>query len=118
MGTTATDRQEIVVREILPKDAEAVAELSGQLGYAATASEVKDRIEGMLPLQSNHLVLVACNGDETIGWIEAETVHHLQSPAHTLITGLVVSEGARSLGIGKRLCLEVERWSLGRGVPI
>lgn len=118
MGTIATDRQEIVVREILPKDAEAVAELSGQLGYASSASEMKDRIEGMLPLESDHLVLVACDGDETVGWIEAEIVQHLQSPAHTLITGLVVSERARSLGIGKKLCFEVERWSLGRGVPV
>jgi GNAT superfamily N-acetyltransferase len=118
MGTIATDRHEIVVREILPKDAEAVAALSGQLGYASSASEMKDRIEAMLPLKSDHLVLVACDGDQTVGWIEAEIVHHLQSPAHALITGLVVSEEARSLGIGKRLCVEVERWSLGRDVPI
>jgi len=118
MGTIATDRQEIVVREILPKDAEAAAALSGQLGYATTASEMKDRIEAMLPPGGDHLALVVCHGDETVGWIEAEIVHHLQSPAHALITGLVVSEAARSLGIGKRLCSEVERWSLGRGVPI
>lgn len=118
MGTIATDAQEIVVREILPKDSEAVAELSEQLGYAATASEMKDRIKAMLPLESDHLALVACHGDETVGWIEAEIVHHLQSPAHALITGLVVSERARSLGIGKRLCSEVERWSLGRDVSI
>ena len=118
MGTIATEGQEIVVREILPTDAEAVAELSGQLGYAATASEMKDRIEAMLPLEGDHLVLVACQGEETAGWIEAEIVHHLQSPAHTLITGLVVREGARSLGIGKRLCAEVERWSRGKNVPL
>ena len=33
---------------------------------------------------------------------------HLQSPASAVIGGLVVHEHSRGMGIGKRLCLEVE----------
>ena len=43
-------------------------------------------------------------------------MRELQSPAFALITGLVVSESHRSLGIGKRLCAEVEAWSREQGV--
>jgi len=118
MATTETDQQDPVVRQIALEDAEAVAELSGQLGYETSASEMKDRIEKMLPLEVDHLVLVACLENEIVGWVEAEILRHLQSPAHTLITGLVVRNGARSFGIGKRLCSEVERWSLQRCVPV
>lgn len=112
------DQHDPVVRQIAPEDAGAVAELSGQLGYETSTREMKDRIEKMLPLEDGHLVLVACLENEIVGWVEAEILRHLQSPPHTLITGLVVKDSARSLGIGKRLCSEVERWSLLRGVPV
>jgi len=45
-------------------------------------------------------------------------VRHLQSDPHTLITGLVVREDARSLGVGKRLCTEIEEWSQEKGIVL
>jgi GNAT superfamily N-acetyltransferase len=118
METIATDGNEVAIREIVPEDADAIAELSGQLGYEASCGEMKARIEAMLPLSSDHLAVVACFKDEVVGWVEAEVVRHLQSPAHSLITGLVVKDGVRSLGVGKRLCAEVDRWSRQRNVPV
>jgi GNAT superfamily N-acetyltransferase len=118
MATIATDGGQVTLREIVPGDAGAVAELSGQLGYEASACEMKARIETMLPLPNSHLAVVASSNDEVVGWVEAEVVNHLQSPVHALITGLVVKEGVRSLGVGKKLCAEVERWSRRRGVPV
>lgn len=118
METIATDGEGLVIRGLAAEDAEAVAKLSGQLGYETSTSEMKARIKGMLPLSDHHLVLVACRGSEVVGWIEAEVMRHLQSSPHTLITGLVVKEGVRSLGVGKRLCAEAERWSQRRGVSL
>jgi GNAT superfamily N-acetyltransferase len=118
MATIATDESQLTLREIVPGDACAVAELSGQLGYEASAGEMKARIEAMLPLLDDHLAVVACFNDEVMGWVQAEVVRHLQSPVHALITGLVVKESVRSLGVGKKLCAEVERWSRRRGVPV
>ena len=118
MATIATDGNEVAIREIVPEDAGAIVELSGQLGYEASSGEMKERIEAMLPLPDDHLAVVACIHDEVVGWVEAEVVRHLQSPVHALITGLVVKEGVRSLGVGKRLCAEVDRWSRQRNVPV
>lgn len=118
MATTATETPIIAIREVAVDDAAAVAELCGQLGYATSTDEVKNRIEEMLPLHKDHLALAACAGDEVVGWIEAEITRHLQSAPHVLITGLVVKEGTRSLGVGKRLCEEVEQWSRQKGISI
>jgi GNAT superfamily N-acetyltransferase len=118
MAMIAIDGQEIVTREIAVEDAEAVAELSGQLGYESSAQQMRERIAGLLPLRQDHIALVACVQGKVVGWIEAEIARHLQSEPHTLITGLVVRDGVRSLGVGKRLCTEVEEWSQERGITV
>jgi len=118
METIATETPSLTVRDITLADADSIADLSGQLGYKASTSEMISRIRDTLPLREGHAVFVACRGDDVIGWIEAEVVRHLQSAPHALITGLVVKEGGRSLGVGKRLCAEVEQWALRQQVSI
>jgi GNAT superfamily N-acetyltransferase len=117
MATTAS-RLSLTVRAIALADASAIAELSAQLGYDANVAEMRKRIAALLPLPDDHIALVACLDSEVVGWIEAEVAHHLQSSAHTLITGLVVKDGVRSHGIGRRLCSEVEEWSRRNGISI
>lgn len=118
MAMIAIDGQEIITRPITIGDAEAIAELSGQLGYETSARTMKERIARMLPLAADHLALVATVRDQVVGWIEAEVVQHLQSEPHAWITGLIVKDGVRSLGIGRRLCTEVEQWSQKRGLSV
>jgi GNAT superfamily N-acetyltransferase len=108
----------VLVRVISHADAAAVAELSGELGYEASVAEISERIGFLLSQGKSQTAFVACVGDEVLGWIEASVVHHLQSPVHALIGGLVVKDGVRGLGVGKRLCAEVERWSRERGVAV
>jgi GNAT superfamily N-acetyltransferase len=118
MATTATEKGVLTVREIEATDATSVAELSGQLGYETSAAEMAQRLTQILPLRKGHVAFVACLDGEVVGWIEAEVAHHLQSPPHALITGLVVKDGVRSLGVGSRLCAEVEAWSRGQNVAV
>ena len=108
----------LTIRNIALEDAGSVAELSRQLGYEATSAEMSERIQRLVPRGDSHLALVACLNEEVIGWIEAEITCHLQSAPHTLITGLVVKDGMRSLGAGKRLCDEVEQWSRRNGIAV
>jgi predicted N-acetyltransferase YhbS len=115
---TVIETSPLSVRTISLADADAIAELSGQLGYQTSLAEMVERLRGILPLPDGHLALVACRGDEVIGWIEAELTRHLQSVPHVLITGLVVKDGSRSLGVGKRLCKEVEQWAIAQGVSV
>jgi predicted N-acetyltransferase YhbS len=121
MGTTGTNgsaAETLSLRVILRDDAAVIAELSRQLGYEASAAETAERIGVLLSCPENQVAFVACMGAEVVGWIEASIVHHLQSPAHVLIGGLVVKDGVRGLGVGGQLCAEVEKWSRGRGLAI
>ncbi|MEO6911669.1 MAG: GNAT family N-acetyltransferase [Edaphobacter sp.] len=108
----------LIVREIEREDADAVAELSGQLGYEASAETIKERIAQLPSHKERQVVFVACLGSEIVGWIEASIMHDLQSPPYSLIGGLVVREERRSLGIGKTLCAEVEAWSSKQGITV
>jgi predicted N-acetyltransferase YhbS len=106
------------VREISSEDAAAVAALSVQLGYEASAAQIAERIAALLANAESQVALVACVGGEVVGWIEASIVRHLQSEPHTLIGGLVVRDGIRSLGVGRRLCAEIEAWSRNKGIMV
>jgi GNAT superfamily N-acetyltransferase len=105
------------IRRVRAEDATAVAELNGQLGYPATADEVRDRILAIaaVPTQA---VFVARVGDEVVGWVDVAVVLHLQSSRFALIGGLVVKEGLRGKQIGKRLCEEAEAWSREQGMRV
>lgn len=118
MAPIATDRGALTVREVAVGDALAVAELSGQLGYQTAADEMRRRIEAVLPLAAGHAIFVACLDNEVVGWGEAEVVRHLQTPPHALITGLVVKDSVRSIGVGSRLCSEIESWAKQQGVAV
>jgi GNAT superfamily N-acetyltransferase len=111
-------RDSLLVRAIAQEDAASVAELSAQLGYVVSEAAVEERIRGLSCCAESQVAFVACVNAEVVGWIEAAITHHLQSAAHTLITGLVVRDGMRSLGVGKRLCAEVEAWSRGNGIAV
>jgi predicted N-acetyltransferase YhbS len=112
------DASQVLVRTMAEEDAASVAGLSGQLGYEVSIADAQERIRYIRSHVETQVAFVACLGQQLVGWIEASTVHHLQSPTHTLIGGLVVREGVRSLGIGRSLCHEVEQWSLAMGIPI
>jgi GNAT superfamily N-acetyltransferase len=114
MATTATD--DLTIRGIMLSDAAVVAQLSCQLGYQSTEADVSRRLEAMLPLEGDHTVLVACLGEEVVGWGESEINRHVQSEPYALLTGLVVRDGVRSAGVGRRLCAAIESWARGRGV--
>jgi GNAT superfamily N-acetyltransferase len=105
------------IRRVRAEDATAVAELNAQLGYPATADEVRDRILAIIDMPTQ-AVFVACVGDEVVGWVDVAVVLHLQSSRFALIGGLVVKEGLRGKQIGKRLCEQVEAWSREQGIGV
>ncbi len=108
----------LLVRVISHEDAAAVAELSRQLGYEVSPEMVAEQIGSLSSRSANQIAFVACVGTDVVGWIEAAITHHLQSPPYSLIGGLVVREGMRSMGVGKRLCAEVEAWSREKGIAV
>lgn len=118
MAMTGIDGASLRVRVIAYEDAAAVAALCRQLGYKVSVAAVEAQIGRLAGCAESQVARVACMGAEVVGWIEAAMTCHLQSAPHVLITGLVVRDGARSMGVGKRLCAEIEDWSRAKGVRV
>jgi len=116
MGTTVTEAPALTIRRVTTEDAEAVAGLNAALGYPAGVAEARERIAALVGCEAERAVLVACVGDEVVGWVDVAIAFHLQSQPFALIGGLVVKEGLRGQRIGKRLCEEAEAWGRAKGM--
>jgi predicted N-acetyltransferase YhbS len=100
---------EVTMRRMAAGDAEAVAQLSTELGYASDAQAVARRLRAVNP---NDLLIVAVNASDTpVGFIHATTVHTVESDTRVHIVGLVVSSAVRRTGVARKLTAEVERWA-------
>lgn len=107
----------VSIRRLVVDDAEAAAELSSQLGYPCSAGDLRERIKE-LSRTVDRVAFAAVVDGQMVGWIDAAMESHLQAPASVVIGGLVVREDMRGLGVGRRLCLEVEEWARSKSVPL
>lgn len=104
-------KKELRIRLAKIGDAARLADLSGQLGYPATAGEIRQRLRGILPA-AQHAVLVAETKDAgVIGWLHVSKKPLLEAEVVAEINGLVVAEAHRSLGAGARLLAAAEDWA-------
>jgi GNAT superfamily N-acetyltransferase len=112
-----SDAGELRLRPVEAGDADAVAELAVQLGYERTADQVREWLENLGGRGSNEsqAVFVAVLQGEVVGWVDVSLEHRLQSETFGLIGGLVVKDGLRGAGIGRRLCERAEQWSAEQG---
>ena len=108
----------VAIRAIAVEDAEAVAELVGQLGYERTPAQIAGWIAELTGREQEQRAFVACMGDEVVGWIEVALERRLQYEACGHISGLVVKEGVRCGGIGRQLCRHAEQWVAEQGVMV
>jgi GNAT superfamily N-acetyltransferase len=107
--------KELRIRRAKTADAVRIAELSGQLGYPATAAQMRKRLLGIKPV-SQHAVFVAESAkDGVIGWVHVSRQPLLEVEIRAEVNGLVVTEGLRSLGAGARLLAAAEDWARKHG---
>lgn len=104
------------IRPAEAQDAEAIAEMLGQLGYPAAPSNVRDRIRRMGG-DTGAAVLVVEEDGVVCGMatLQVVPVLHEDSPRGQL-TALVVSETYRRRGIGEALVAHAERLAARQGV--
>ena len=108
-------KNEVKIRRAKSADAQRIAELSGQLGYPATAAQMRERLRGIKPV-SPHAVLVAESAkDGVIGWLHVSREPLLEVEIRAEVNGLVVAEGQRSAGAGARLLAAAEDWARKHG---
>jgi GNAT superfamily N-acetyltransferase len=104
----------IKVRKALLADAGAIALLSGQLGYPASAKDIAARMKRIVPAAKN-AILVAEVGKKIIGWLHVSVTPLLEVPLRAEVNGLVVDETQRSLGAGASLLAVAEAWAAKKG---
>jgi predicted N-acetyltransferase YhbS len=112
---TSTPAPPVSIRGWQHKDIPQLAVLSGELGYPSTEAQVADRLAQM-GRDNKLLVAVDRESDSAIGWIELSAVTHLTSDRILEISGLVVSGGARSAGIGSLLVGAAEKMAAQMGM--
>jgi GNAT superfamily N-acetyltransferase len=112
---TAARRAEMKIRRAQRSDAERIAELSGQLGYPATAAQIAQRLRGLRPAAQHAVFVADLPGSGVVGWIHVTVAHLVDSDTRSEVNGLVVAEGRRSMGAGARLLEAAEEWSRKRG---
>jgi len=108
-------RTRFSIRPARIEDAEALADLSGQLGYPSSPDEVKRRLVPLLG-QAEHAIFVAEANEleprqQCVGWIHGFVKHTLEADPAAELAGLVVDEAWRGRGVGRSLIDAVERWA-------
>jgi GNAT superfamily N-acetyltransferase len=113
--TSIAENKELKIRRAKSADAPRIAVLSGQLGYPATAAQMRKRLRGIKPA-SQHAVFVADSAnDGVIGWLHVSREPLLEAEIRAEVNGLVVAEGQRSLGAGAKLLTTAEEWARKHG---
>lgn len=109
-----TQESQLAIRSPRVADYARLAELAGQLGYPATAVEVKKRLASF-ERSLDHAIFVAELNGEIVGWIGVFVYRCLEADARAEINGLLVEERLRSRGIGLKLVARAEEWARDRG---
>jgi GNAT superfamily N-acetyltransferase len=112
------DSVTVVVRQMRPEDAGAVANLTTQLGYASTEDEIRRRYDLIKDRWDARLFVAQRAGNVIAGWIHVQATYLLECDARAEIWGLVVSDSARGSGVGRRLVEAAEEWALMRGLGV
>ena len=112
------DTHDVLIRQMLRDDAEAVADLATQLGYPATETEINRRYD-LIKDRWDARLLVAQNASRNVvGWIHVQVTYLLESDPRAEIWGLVVAESARGTGVGRRLLEAAEEWAVMLGMSV
>ena len=113
-----SDHATVLVRAMLPEDAERVAALAGELGYPASATDIVRRYQA-IEHDPDARLFVAQNADgAVVGWIHVQALRFLESDARAEIEGLVVAASARRTGVGRLLVRAAEDWTISRGLRL
>ena len=110
----------MTIRRATARDAEAIARLAGDLGYASTVEAMRTRIDAVCTSSADLLMVAIDAAGGTVGWLHAHAAHSIESGLRVEILGLIVGSKARRAGVGRTLVAEAEQWatSLGAGAIV
>ncbi len=105
----------IRLRRMALQDAPTVCSLSSELGYPTDTARMIARLAAILD-REDHAAFVATRSDVILGWGHAFVCQFVESDAFVEVGGLVVSETARSQGVGSKLVEAIVGWARAQGV--
>ena len=106
----------VSVRNAALADAPRIAELSGVLGYPASARVIAERLAGIVARADDTVLVAVLRTGTIVGWIHASERPLLEMGRYVEILGLVVDATHRGSGVGRELVARVEAWTLARGI--
>lgn len=106
----------MLVRIPQPADAEAIAELIGQLGYRSDVFQMAARLAWITDHAEYEAWCAVDEAGEVLGFCCGHLVWPVeQDGIAAQLTALVVRNDARELGLGKRLVVEFDEWARSMG---
>lgn len=104
-----------MVRPATLDDAEAIIDLTRQLGYHLPDPQIVGNLEAMLN-DDRRVVLVVEIESRVVGWCTVFTDVAITEPPYALLSGMVIDETHRGNGLGRELLLAAEAWARDRGL--
>lgn len=92
-----------------------IATLVGELGYSASADDIKARLPLLLGSDRYFLAVATAADGGLLGLVNAEQRLNIESGTSFELTGLVVASSARRGGVGSALVAAAESWAVARG---
>ena len=105
----------ISIRPARSDDAAALADLSTQLGYPASAETLSQRLTRVRGEGVGEVFVAADAHDRVLGWTHVVPRLHLEESPFAELAGLVVGDGARGAGVGAALLSAAEQWARQHG---
>ena len=99
------------IRRARLADAARIARLSGQLGYPATARQMRARLKVALADRQAACFVAETEEAGVIGWVQLSVTPLLEVERRAEVNGLVVDEAIRSRGAGWALLEVAENWA-------
>jgi GNAT superfamily N-acetyltransferase len=114
-GTMAAGNVGTTIRPATMADAEKLASLAGQLGYAMSDSHAEERLSSLL-CNEDHAIYIAEGAEgKTSGWIHIHLRELVIADRLGEIGGIVVDKEWRNQGVGRLLITAAEKWARDRG---
>jgi GNAT superfamily N-acetyltransferase len=106
----------LTIRSAVPTDAVPLSELSAELGYPASSTEMAQRLDRLLGRDDEAVIVATVSSGQVVGWLHGSEQELLESGRRCEILGLVVDPHHRGQGVGRRLVAAVEQWAMARGL--
>jgi GNAT superfamily N-acetyltransferase len=105
----------LVIRRARSADTPRIAELSGELGYPATAKDISGRMRKLKAAAPNALFVAESRDAGVVGWTHVSVTHLVESGTRAELNSLIVAAGQRSRGAGSQLLAAAEAWARKHG---